>query len=195
MIDWAWFRWYDPDKPPKFEKVIISWDTAMKATDRSDYSVATVWGECFGFYFLIDVIRERLEFPALLQTVMRVYHHWHFRTGLLPKLLIEDAGFGTALIQQLRRQQIYVHGVCPVGDKIMRLAEQSAKIEAGEVYLPSQAPWLKDFRTEVLAFPHGVHDHQVDSMSQALNYLSNPPRFGAIGVEPARRAAAGWHLY
>ena len=58
----------------------------------------------------------------------------------------------------------------PIGDKITRMSAQSAKIESGGVYLPLLATWLKDFRTEVLAFPHGAHDDQVDSVSQALSY-------------------------
>jgi phage terminase large subunit-like protein len=33
------------------------------------------------------------------------------------------------------------------------------------------APWLDDLRSEVLAFPHGVHDDQVDSISQALGWM------------------------
>jgi hypothetical protein len=41
----------------------------------------------------------------------------------------------------------------PEGDKIIRMSAQTAKIEAGAVHLPRQAPWLDDLRTEVLAFP------------------------------------------
>jgi predicted phage terminase large subunit-like protein len=62
------------------------------------------------------------------------------------------------------------------------MSAQSAIIENGEVFLPLRAPWLEAFRTEVLAFPHGVHDDQVDSMSQALNHLCHGPSFGYIAV-------------
>jgi phage terminase large subunit-like protein len=43
MIDWNWFGWYDPNDLT-VDEVVISWDTAMKATELSDYSVGTVWG-------------------------------------------------------------------------------------------------------------------------------------------------------
>jgi predicted phage terminase large subunit-like protein len=56
----------------------------------------------------------------------------------------------------------------------MRMSAQSAKIEAGAVHLPRDAPWLDDLRSEILAFPHGLHDDQVDSISQALNWISRP---------------------
>ena len=42
MVDWSWFGWFD--KLRRLEEVVISWDTAMKATELSDYSVGTVWG-------------------------------------------------------------------------------------------------------------------------------------------------------
>jgi predicted phage terminase large subunit-like protein len=96
--------------------------------------------------------------------------------------LIEDKGSGSALIQNLRYGSIYPYEVLPVGDKVMRMSAQSATIENGEVFLPTRAPWLEAFRTEVLAFPCGVYDDQVDSMSQALNHLSQGPLFGYIAV-------------
>jgi predicted phage terminase large subunit-like protein len=182
MIDWDWFGWYDPNRNIKFEKIVISWDTATKATELSDYSVGTVWGVYFGCYFLLDVIRDRLEFPALERKVTEVYNWWHFTTGVRPRLLIEDKGSGSALIQNLRYRSIHPYEVLPVGDKVMRMSAVSAEIEAGAVFLPTRAPWLEAFRTEVLAFPHGVHDDQVDSMSQALNHLANGPQFGYIAV-------------
>lgn len=64
--------------------------------------------------------------------------------------------------------------IIPEGDKVTRMSAQSAKIEAGYVYLPERAPWLQDFQTESLQFPHGRHDDQVDSKSQFLGWVSDP---------------------
>jgi len=44
------------------------------------------------------------------------------------------------------------------------------------VFLPTKAPWLDDFETEVMAFPNGAHDDQVDSMAQALDWVSRRTR-------------------
>ena len=54
----------------------------------------------------------------------------------------------------------------------MRLEAQSAVIEAGHVLLPETASWLGDFRLEILAFPHGRYDDQVDSLSQFLTWAA-----------------------
>ena len=44
--------------------------------------------------------------------------------------------------------------------------------------LPERAPWLQDFQTEILQFPHGRHDDQVDSLSQFLSWVSRPKGLG-----------------
>jgi predicted phage terminase large subunit-like protein len=58
-------------------------------------------------------------------------------------------------------------------DKESRTRIQSAKIEAGLVYLPPAAPWLEEFLNEVRRFPDGRHDDQIDALSQLLDYKFN----------------------
>ena len=43
----------------------------------------------------------------------------------------------------------------------------TATLEAGKVLLRQGAPWLDEFRCELLAFPRGKHDDQVDALSSA----------------------------
>ena len=40
------------------------------------------------------------------------------------------------------------------------------------MHVPRDAAWLAGWLDELLAFPNGQHDDQVDSTSQALDYLS-----------------------
>src|SRR5260370_10883937 len=53
-------------------------------------------------------------------------------------------------------------GVKPEGSKVDRMAAQSAKIEAGHVHLPNNAPWLRRVLPEALSFsksrPHDTGD-------------------------------------
>jgi len=70
----------------------------------------------------------------------------------------------------------------------VRLSNQSATIESGQVFLPEDAPWLVDFKAEVLAFPYGRFDDQVDSLSQFLSWAERCKRF-----RPAvKYMTAGW---
>ena len=47
----------------------------------------------------------------------------------------------------------------------------------GGLYLPCQAPWLDSFEHEMLRFPSGVHDDQVDALGligQLLDHIQAP---------------------
>ncbi len=59
-------------------------------------------------------------------------------------------------------------GIKPIGDKLVRMEAQCARFEAGQVFLPKEAPWLSEFLHEILAFPNARHDDQIDSVSQFL---------------------------
>ena len=65
-----------------------------------------------------------------------------FRAKLV---LIEDRASGVQLIQDLRQERVYnLKAVSPKGDKILRLRDQTAMMEAGFVHFPERAPWLDD---------------------------------------------------
>ena len=151
------------------DRIIQSWDTASKATELSDYSVCLTWQVKGAQYYLLDVFRARLECPGLKHAVMNQARQYRVHT-----ILIEDTALGTALIQEFRRRsQAEVPppiGVTPQGEKAVRLAAQSATIEAGRVHVPRRASWLEDFRSELMAFPQSRHDDQVDSLSQVLTW-------------------------
>ena len=50
--------------------------------------------------------------------------------------MIENKGSGMSLIQELKRENIHAIAIDPEGDKAMRMNEQTARIEAGSVFLP-----------------------------------------------------------
>jgi predicted phage terminase large subunit-like protein len=170
-IKWHWFCAYDvvPERQSA-DEIIQSWDTAYKAKELSDYSVCTTWLACGNRYYLIDVLREKLLYPELRKIVTEhaLRHH-------ADVVLIENKGSGISLIDDLRQENktaMPTPIACDFqGDKLTRMATQAAKIEAGQVLLPRSAPWLDDFRTELLQFPYGRHDDQVDSLSQFLNWM------------------------
>ena len=170
LINWAWFQVYDA--PPLWlpgDSVIVSIDTAMSASELADFSAAVVLQVRGDSAYVLDVLCQRLEYPDLRRKVIELHRRWH----CIPArycLLIEDKGAGTSLIQDLKRENIHAIGFKPEGDKIIRMQKHSARIEAGSVFLPRKAPWLDRFRAELLAFPVGRHDDQVDALSQGLEY-------------------------
>ncbi|MDP9052012.1 MAG: phage terminase large subunit [Acidobacteriota bacterium] len=170
LIKREWIKYCEPaDWPRVFEYVLQSWDTAIKSGDRNDYSVCTTWGIYNGNFYLMDVFRKRLVFPDLKRAVLKLFRNYDVQ-----KLLIEDKGSGSSLIQELQPEYIWcLEGYTPnqTYDKQMRLDAQSIKFESGRVFLPVQAPWLVEYVNELTGFPGSKYDDQVDSTSQALEYL------------------------
>jgi phage terminase large subunit-like protein len=62
-------------------------------------------------------------------------------------------------------------------DKETRLIGQTGQLEAGRCLLPTEAPWLAAFCSELKAFPSGRYDDQVDSMTQFLEFEMRNPRW------------------
>ena len=167
LIKAEWFKEYDVAPTYTYsDLLVISIDTAMKGTQLADFSVATVWLGRGDHCFLLDLWRERVDYPDLRRAV------WQLRTKY-PKatLLIEDKGSGTSLIQDLRADKVAVIGINPEGDKLTRAAKISDQFEARSVFFPRNAPWLSGLKAELLGFPNVRHDDQVDSVTQALSWM------------------------
>jgi len=159
-----WFQRYDPVNTPEFDMVFQSWDTASRASQLSDYSVCTTWGRKGCQIYLLHVLRKRLEYPQLKRAVIE-----QARIFGASKVLVEDASSGLALLQDLKNDGFYsAEAIKPKGDKVMRLNGVTGIIEAGQVFVPTQAGWLEDYLHELMMFPAGRYDDQVDSTSQAL---------------------------
>jgi hypothetical protein len=52
----------------------------------------------------------------------------------------------------------------PVATKAVRAQSIRGRMATLGLYLPSWAPWLADLRSELLSFPAGKHDDQVDAL-------------------------------
>ncbi|MHA1559285.1 MAG: phage terminase large subunit [Alphaproteobacteria bacterium] len=180
LIKRAWFQTYG-DLPERKTgvRVVQSWDTATSTSEQNDYSVCTTWLVSKRDYYLIDVLRIRLEFPALRKRIIA-----HAQKHRANAVLIEDAGPGKPMLQDLRTNPVpgmpLPIGIKPEGDKVVRMEAQSTQIEVGQVHLPADASWLDEFIRELLAFPKSRHDHQVDSVSQFLKWISRRPRTGTL---------------
>lgn len=163
----SWWKYYS-ERPAAFDFVCQSWDMAFKDTDTSDYVVGQVWGVKGPNAYLLDLVRDRMDFPTTVAAVRAMSAKWPSSNVTL----IEDAANGVAVVQSLRQKVAGVVAVKPLGGKESRAAAVAPLIESGNVYLPEAVSWVQDFVEECSAFPNGVHDDQVDAMSQALTKLA-----------------------
>jgi predicted phage terminase large subunit-like protein len=149
-------------------RIVQSWDTAIKAGSGHDASACASFAQMEdGTHRLLDMAVMRFEYPELKRAVLQLAARYEPRA-----ILIEDKASGQSLIQDLKREtSLPILAVMPQGDKVTRFARISPMIEAGQVALPKHAAWLNDFEQEILRFPNGAHDDQVDAFSQYLNWV------------------------
>ena len=162
-----------------------SWDAASKQGESNDWSVCTTWMIQDGKYYLMDVLRERLEYPSLRARAIE-----HARAYTPNKILVEDAGIGMGLIQDLQKVGKPAVAVKPERNKKTRMQIQSDKFAAGLVFFPKNASWLAEYESELFAFPSVRFDDQVDSTSQALAADHATYNAAALAEGMARFSAA-----
>jgi predicted phage terminase large subunit-like protein len=171
VLKWEKFGTYDEVEDRSwYQKIVQSWDTGMSADPRSDYSVCTIWGYREGIWYLLNVFRDRLDYPDLLRKIDELFCHWR------PDVVyIEKAATGIPLLRELRqRDRSRFIAATPSESKLVRFNAACAPVDNGLVYLPSEATWLEDFRRELQSFPRSRYDDQVDSFSQFINQLQGP---------------------
>jgi predicted phage terminase large subunit-like protein len=168
----GWFQPYDvaPTRTADTE-LMLSWDMASKGGELNDYSVCTAWLIKNKMYYLLDVFRDKLNYPELKQAVFRMAEKFQGAT-----MLIEDTAAGTAMLAELKNSKLAktsrIRGIIPIKDKVNRASTTSHLIESGKVWLPRTAPWLDTLYAELLQFPSSRYDDQVDSITQFLGWVA-----------------------
>lgn len=150
-------------------EMVQSWDLAFKDTDGSDYVVGQVWLRIGTQVYLLDQIRERLNFTATLEAMRTMSARWPQAVAKF----VEDKANGPAVINALGRELAGLIPIEPEGSKYARASAVSPFTEAGNVVLPTARllPNVAELFEEMRNFPHASHDDTVDALSQALNRL------------------------
>lgn len=186
-----WYKYYTI--APKLEWCSVYVDTAQKTGEKNDYSVLELWGRSItGDAVLLDLVRGKWEAPELLVNA-RAFWLKHKAGPHRPRSMkVEDKVSGTGLIQTLRRESVPVLPIQRDKDKIVRANDVAPFIEAGNVMLPIDAPWLSEFLGESEAFPSGAHDDQLDPMFDALTDVQFAPTHTASNAVIPQPIAHRW---
>ena len=117
----------------------------------------------------MDQIRGRWDFV----TTKHMFVGFAGKHSKVVRKLIEDKANGPAIISSLKDSVPGIIAINPKESKESRASAVATVWEAHNVYLPSPriAPWINSFIDELVTFPAGAHDDQVDAMSQAISDL------------------------
>jgi predicted phage terminase large subunit-like protein len=178
LIKSSWLQYYDK-LPAEVAGYVQSWDCGVKVGVRNDYSVCTTWLIYEDCYYLVDLLRVRLEYPDLKETVVANYRRYNCIA-----VLIEDKASGQALLQDIKKMPINAIPILPKENKTDRLLRVVGFFAAKKVLFPQNSSWLTLLIDELLSFPNSLHDDQVDSISQFLNWFEGssfiPPRLKVL---------------
>ena len=169
IIKREWWNLWEKDLPP-LHHVIQSYDTAFLKKETADYSAITTWGV---FYptedsgpnlILLDVVKDRFEFPELRRVALEQYQYWKPES-----VIIEGKASGMPLTFELRKQGIPVINYTPSrgNDKHARVNAVAPLFESGQIWATDDK-FTEEVIEECAAFPYGDHDDLVDSMTQAV---------------------------
>jgi predicted phage terminase large subunit-like protein len=165
IIKREWIREAPRPAPDgRSEDLIVSWDIALSETETGDYSACAVLLKRGDKYHVLEMIRGRWPFDELKRRVIDSRRRYN------GALVIEDSPISKGLIQSVRENNINAVSVKPTTDKRARTIAQSDLFAGGSITFQAGAPWLADLKAELLAFPNGKHDDQVDALTQGLAY-------------------------
>ena len=159
-----WWQYYDK-LPEHIQLVGISVDATFKDSDTSDFVAIEVWGKLNNDYYLIDLIKKRMDFPETLKAIRYMADKYPNKHSIL----VEDKANGSAIISMLRHEIGGIIAITPQESKVARANAITGIVEGGNVYLPRYADFTGEFVEEFASFPNGVNDDLVDACTQFIN--------------------------
>lgn len=136
---------------------IATVDTAVSVNPEADFTVCQVWDLIGNNLILVHQLRKRLDGVKIVPALTEIWNTYQ------PQFLAVEKQFvGQFVCDQLRNQNILVKpfDAKKHGDKETRAISGEIRLEAGQVWFPSDKSWVADLESELLAFPHGLHDDQ-----------------------------------
>lgn len=172
--------------PPSLRKSnpLIAWDFAISEKKQNDYTVGTV-----GLHDENDVLHvvDQVRFKSgnaffIVESILNLSAKWYS-----PNLIIgfEDGQIYRAiealLKKRMRERRAYpsIKVLKPITDKLARARPLQGRMQQGMVSFSDSAEFFDSLRTEMLRFPAGAHDDQVDSLAWMIQM--------AVGSEPPRK--------
>jgi predicted phage terminase large subunit-like protein len=179
-----WIRWYNKDSTPKHLRIYGASDYATKE-GKGDYTVHGVIGvDPNDDIYVLDWWRAQTTSDVWIETFLDLMKQhepiaWAVEKGQIL------AALGPFIDKRQRERRVYGHRVqyASAADKPTRARSIQARLAMKKVYFPADAPWIDSLVTEMLQFPVGKNDDQVDVLSMFGRMLNDMAK-GAVPAAP-----------
>jgi predicted phage terminase large subunit-like protein len=172
------FRRYVHPPHRKGRRIYQAWDFAITENAQSDYTVcATILQDEFDNLYVIDIFRFKSDDGnAIVEHMIDQYVAWD-----VDHLGVEDGQIWKTLRAQFEKRcterRVYptVEVLVPLTDKLVRANPLKGRMQLGKVYFPEDnaRPWVEACVRELIVFPNGKHDDQVDAIAWAVRLTLN----------------------
>ncbi len=149
--------------------LIVSIDAAASTSDTADYSAITLIYSKDAKHYVLHAERGRWDFETLKNKADAYVQKY----GIRITFIIENASAGISLLYYLKSKGLRHFHDTPREDKVVRVARQLPTIASGRLLIVSrtgQNSWVEPFISELVNFPNGRFDDQVDSLVQAIRW-------------------------
>jgi predicted phage terminase large subunit-like protein len=160
-----WLRPYEKTPPRETLRIYGGSDYAVTA-DGGDYTVHAVVGlDPEGRMYLLDLWRKQAASDVWVEAFCDLVLKWR-PMGWAEEQGQIKSGVGPFLDRRQRERKAYVvREQFPTrGDKAIRAQSIRGRMALEGLYAPFNADWYPGFRSELLSFPAGKHDDQVDAL-------------------------------
>lgn len=201
-----WLKPYT-DAPPRDEMQIYGGSDYAVTADGGDFTVHAVVGlDTLGRMYLLDLWRKQASSDEWIEVFCDLVKRWK-PLGWAEEQGQIRAGVGPFLDRRQRERQAYVaREQFPTrGDKAVRAQSIRGRMALNGLYVPENADWYPSLRSELLSFPAGKHDDQVDALGlvgQLLDRMvighkpSEPDKpKNMTGYKSIVRSDADWKAY
>lgn len=157
-----------------------AWDFAITVGEQNDYTVGiTVLHDGRDDIYVLDVKRFRSgDGDEIMNIIVDYAAEYSANT-----IGVEDGQIWKSLQTTFARvcsEKKYYPSyevLKPLTDKLVRAQPLRGRMQAGKVYFPKNAPWMPVLTNEILKFPGGKHDDQVDALAWAIRLIlmKSPP--------------------
>jgi predicted phage terminase large subunit-like protein len=188
-----WLKPYDIAPDPSTMRVYGGSDYAVTA-DGGDFTVHAVVGiDPEGRMYLLDLWRRQASSDVWVEAFCDLVVKWK-PLGWAEEHGQIKSGVGPFLDRRQRERKAYVfREQFPTrGDKAIRAQSIRGRMALEGLHVPISAPWYPGLRSELLSFPAGKHDDQVDALG-LVGQLLNKMSLGKYPPEPEKpKNASGY---
>jgi predicted phage terminase large subunit-like protein len=178
----SWLKYYVT--LPTGLRIYEGIDPAISENPEADFFVIFTLGiDQANEYYLLDIVRERLDFPSQIKSITNRAAS-DFPWGKPLKIGVEAVAYQRALSQQVYKLTgLPIVEVKTSSNKLDRMARRTPIFEAGHFHVPAKGSRITElFLEEYLRFPKGEHDDILDGMDLAFEASTQPirPRYQSV---------------